>query len=283
MIIANNVTKTFAADNTDDVPANNVLGANFSFDVTNYIYARDNGVTDGYTDNGANLFQAGNFFDIWAAQTLKGVDVRFATGTPVNSEVYARIHKIDPVSGDIVYVGESAVIPLAATQINTNITLLLTNPVQMESGVTYFVMVGSYSPDVRISNAGTSVPQTSFFVDGDDITVQANRYYTTETPWVRLNFDPSLSVTELTSASNLSVYPNPFVGTTEVKFDLKADAKVSAVVTDLSGRTVATVPAATMNAGKHSIAIDGTNFVAGIYNYTLKIGNETITKRIVKK
>ena len=276
-----NVTRTFAADSTDDVPTNNVLGANFSFAVTNHIYARDNGVADGYVDNGTDLFQAGNFFDIWANQTLKGVDVRFATGTPANSDVYARIHKIE--NGSIVWVGESPVVTLAANQINTNITLLLTSPIQMEAGVTYFVMVGTYSPNVKIATAGTSVPQTSFFVDGDDITVQANRYYTTETPWVRLNFDPSLSVEELTSASNLSVYPNPFAGTTEVKFDLKADASVSAVVTDLSGRTVATVPASKMAAGSQTIAIDGTSFQAGIYNVTLTVGNETTTKRIVKK
>ncbi|MNE15692.1 hypothetical protein D3C80_1086110 [compost metagenome] len=87
----------------------------------------------------------------------------------------------------------------------------------------------------------------------------------------------------MTSATNVSVFPNPFVGTTEMKFNLKAEAQVSVVITDVAGRTVATVPAAKMNAGEQTIAIDGTNFVAGIYNYTLKIGNETITKRIVKK
>ncbi len=277
-----NVTRTLTATDVDDVPVNNVLN-NFSFDVTNYIYARDNGVANGYTDNGVDLFQAGNFYDIWADQDVKGVDVRFATGTPVGSEIYARIHKIDPVSGDIVWVGESDVITLTAGQINTNMTIYLGSPLALETGTTYFVMVGCYSPNVKIANAGTSVPQTSFFVDGDDITVQANRYYTTETPWVRLNFDPTLGLNELTSATDVTVYPNPFVGTTEIKFNLKADAQVSAVVTDLAGRTVATIPAAKMNAGEQSISIDGTNFVAGIYNYTLNVGGETITKRIVKK
>ncbi|MNY26950.1 hypothetical protein D3C86_1608240 [compost metagenome] len=87
----------------------------------------------------------------------------------------------------------------------------------------------------------------------------------------------------MTSASNLSVYPNPFVGTTEVKFDLKADAKVSAVVTDLSGRTVATIPASQMAAGSQTIAINGDSFKSGIYNVTLTVGSETTTKRIVKK
>lgn len=277
-----NVARTLTASNADDVPTNNVLG-NFAFDVTNYIYARDNGVANGYTDNGTDLFQAGNFYDIWTNQSVKGVDVRFATGTPVGSDIYARIHKIDPGTGDIVYVGESPVVTLTAAQINTNFTIYLGTPLALEAGTTYFVMVGSFSPSVRIANAGTSVPQTSFFVDGDDITIQANRFYTTETPWVRLNFDPSLSLEELTSATDVTVYPNPFVGTTEIKFNLKADAQVSVVITDVAGRTVATVPAAKMNAGEQSVSIDGTNFVAGIYNYSLTVGNETITRRIVKK
>lgn len=275
-----NVARTLTATEVDDVPTNNVLG-NFSFDVTNYIYARDNGVANGYTDNGTNPFEIGNFYDIWANQTVKGIDVRFATGTPVGSEVYVKIYKSD--ASGIVWVGESPSVTLTAAQINTNLTIYLGTPIALEAGVTYFVMAATYSPNVRVANAGTSVPQTSFFVDGDDITVQANRFYTTETPWVRLNFDPSLGLEELTSATDVTVYPNPFVGTTEIKFNLKGDSKVSVVITDVAGRTVATVPATNMNAGEQSISIDGTNFVAGIYNYTLTVGNETITKRIVKK
>jgi hypothetical protein len=275
-----NVARTLTATDVDDVPTNNVL-SNFSFDVTNYIYARDNGVANGYTDNVADPFEVGNLYDIWANQTVKGIDVRFATGTPVGSEVYVKIYKSD-VSG-IVWVGESPSITLTAGQINTNLTIYLGTPLALEAGSTYFVMAATYSPNVKVANAGTSVPQTSFFIDGDDITNQNTRFYTTETPWVRLNFDPSLGLEELTSATDVTVYPNPFVGTTEIKFNLKGDSQVSVVITDVAGRTVATVPATNMSAGEQSVSIDGTNFVAGIYNYTLTVGNETITKRIVKK
>lgn len=275
-----NVARTLTATDADDVPTNNVLG-NFAFDVTNYIYARDNNVPDGYTTNNADLFETGNLYDIWNDQVVKGVDVRFATGTPVGSEVYAKIYKSDATG--ILWVGESPVVTLTAGQINTNLTIYLGTPVQLDAGTTYFVMVGSFTPDVKVANGGASVAQTSFFVDGNDLTVQTDRFYQLETPMVRLNFNPTLSLEELTSASNLSVYPNPFVGTTEVKFDLKADASVSAIVTDLSGRTVATVPASQMAAGSQTIAIDGASFQAGIYNVTLKVGNETTTRRIVKK
>lgn len=276
-----NVARTLTATNTDDVPTNNVL-TNFSFDVTNYIYARDNNVANGYTTNQADPFETGNLYDIWNAQTLKGVDVRFATGTPVGSEIYARIYKNDPNATDPVWAGESPSITLTASQINTNLTIYLGTPIALEANTTYFVMVGTYSPDVKIANAGTSAPQTSFLLDGNDI-ANSTLYYQTETPMIRMNFDPSLGLEELTSATDVTVYPNPFVGTTEIKFNLKGDSKVSVVITDVAGRTVATVPATNMNAGEQSISIDGTNFVAGIYNYTLTVGNETITKRIVKK
>jgi len=276
-----NVARTLTATNTDDVPTNNAL-SNFTFDVTNYIYARDNGVANGYTTNSADPFETGNLFDIWTAQTVKGVDVRFATGTPVGSEIYARIYKNDATATDPVWAGESPVITLTAGQINTNLTIYLGTPIALEANTTYFVMIGSYTPDVKVANAGFSPDQTSFLLDGNDI-ANSTLYYQNETPWVRLNFDPTLSLEELTSATDVTVYPNPFVGTTEIKFNLKADAQVSVVITDVAGRTVATVPAAKMNAGQQSVSIDGTNFVAGIYNYTLTVGNETITKRIVKK
>lgn len=278
-----NVTPTLMTTETDDVPTNNAI-APYSFAVTNYIYARDNGVASGYTSNATDPFETGNFFDIFADQTLKGVDVRLATGTPTGAsaiEFYVRIYQID-INGDLVYVTESPQIMATAAMLNSNYTVYLGSPIQLTAGTTYLVMVGSYSAGLRVANAGTSYDQTSFLLDGNDIDL-SSLYYQTSTPWVRLNFDPSLGVEELTSATGINVYPNPFSTETAINFTLKNDAEVSVVVTDLAGRVVSTVPATSMNAGEQTINIDGTSFVAGVYNYTLQIGNEVITKRIVKK
>lgn len=276
-----NVARSLTADDADDVPSNNPL-TNFTFKVTNHIYARDNDVPDGYSSNQQDPFEVGNFFDIWTPQTLKGLDVRFDAETPVTSQVYIKLYKIVPGQAKPVYVMESADIELTAAQINTNLTILFNSPVALTANTTYLAMVGTYSPDVTVANAGYSPDQTSFLLDGIDMQT-ATLYYQNETPMVRMNFDPTLAVTELTSATEVSVFPNPFVGTTEIKFNLKADSQVSVVITDLAGRTVASIPASSMNAGEQTISIDGSSFVAGIYNYTLKVGNETITKRIVKK
>ncbi|MCC6702571.1 MAG: T9SS type A sorting domain-containing protein [Fluviicola sp.] len=276
-----NVTRSFTSTETDDIPANNAL-ANYSFAVTDFIYARDNSVYAGYTDNQTDGFEAGNFYDIFAEYDLEGVNTRFATGTPLGSEVYARIYSID-ANGDLILEAESDLVALVAGNLNSNYFIPFSTPLTLVPG-TYMAMVGTYDPNVRIANAGTTDPQTSFFLDGNDITVSANLFYTTDVPVVRLNFDPSMiSVDEIAEFTNLNVAPNPFNNETAIKFDLKAAAEVSVEVTDLAGRVVFSAPATQMNEGTQTIAIDGAAFGAGVYNATLKVGNSVTTKRIVKK
>lgn len=276
-----NVTRSITSTETDDIPANNTL-ANYSFDVTNFIYARDNSVYSGYTDNQANGFEAGNFFDIYTDYDLEGINTRFASGTPLQSEVYARIYSLD-ANGDFVLIDETDLVALVSGNLNSDYFIPFNTPVTLSPG-TYLAMVGTYDPDVKIANAGTTDPQTSFFLDGNDITVSSDLYYTTDVPVVRLNFDPSMiSVDEIAEFTNLNVAPNPFNNETAIKFDLKAASEVSVEVTDLAGRVVFSAPATQMNEGTQTIAIDGAAFGAGVYNATLKVGNSVTTKRIVKK
>lgn len=275
-----NVSRSITSTEVDDIPTNNTL-ANYSFAVTDYVYARDNSVYSGYQDNQTDPFETGNFFDIWANQDLKGINVRFATGTPVGSEVYARLYSID-VNGDFQIEAESDLMTLASSNINNNYVFYLGTTVSLVPG-TYLAMVGTYDPSVHIANAGTTDPQTSFFLDGNDISDNTKLFYTTDVPVVRLNFDPTLSVNEIEEFTNLNVAPNPFNNETAISFNLKAATEVSVEVTDLAGRVVYSAPATQMNEGTQTIAIDGAAFGAGVYNATLKVGNSVTTKRIVKK
>lgn len=72
-------TRTLTSTEVDEVPVNNTL-PNLSFDVTNYIYARDNGVIVGSSSNGVNGHETGNLFDIFTDQTLRGISVRLRGG-----------------------------------------------------------------------------------------------------------------------------------------------------------------------------------------------------------
>jgi hypothetical protein len=153
----------------------------------------------------------------------------------------------------------------------------------LTAGVTYLVVAGSYDTGLRIANGGYAPDQTSFLLDGNDIAV-STLYYQNDVPMVRLNFDPTLSAAEIADvATNVLASPNPFNNETNVSFNLKNTAEVSLVVTDLAGRVVYSAAPATMNAGEQVIAIDGSSFGAGMYNYTLTIEGKSITNRIVKK
>jgi len=275
------VDRSLTMTETDDVPLNNPI-SDFTFTVNDYIYARDNNTPNGYTTN-ATSFETGSYYDIYADQTVRGVNVRVANGSPANIEVYVSIY--DASSGaDFVYVGGSDPIAVPAGNMNnSNLVFLLNDPVQLSAGVTYLVVAGSYETGLRIANGGFAPDQTAFLLDGNDIDV-STLYYQNDVPMVRLNFDPTLSAAEIADvATNVLASPNPFNNETNVSFNLKNAAEVSLVVTDLAGRTVFTSTPAAMNAGEQVIAIDGSAFGAGMYNYTLTIEGKSITNRIVKK
>jgi hypothetical protein len=173
-------------------------------------------------------------------------------------------------------------------------TIYLNDPVQVEADEIYAVLACSYvgadnTGGIPIMFAGMQIAGNTVGADdasfdglislaSDDLTPNV-----VEAPVVRIDFVDYTGIDEIANATDVVVAPNPFSNETAVNFTLKADAEVSVVVTDLAGRTVLTVPAAQMAAGNQSVAIDGTAFTAGVYNYTLTVGGNSVTKRIVKK
>jgi len=85
-----------------------------------------------------------------------------------------------------------------------------------------------------------------------------------------LGLQPQLAVME--------GYPNPFVGSTTLRFDLKANANLSIVVTDMVGRRVATVSGAkNYRAGEHEVTWrPGSEVAPGQYIATLYSGATAI-------
>ncbi len=76
-------------------------------------------------------------------------------------------------------------------------------------------------------------------------------------------------------------YPNPFVGSTEISYDLAQSNDVLVELTDMTGRVVMSIDEGTQAAGSHSVTIHAESLDAGVYFYTLKAGQFTQTKRMV--
>jgi len=273
-------TVTNNTEIADEVATNNTI-ADLTFGVTNYIYARDNNVFAGTTSNGTDGFEVGNLFDIWADQTLKGISVRLAggtSGTTVGTEVYAKIYSID-AAGDFAFLEETAPLTVASNNLNTVLNMVLLNPTNLVAGETYLAVVGSFDGGLRVSNAGTSDEQTSFFKD----LATDTWFFTTSTAVVRLNFDPILSVNENTlQVADAVIYPNPTSSISTVEFNLVNASEVTISITDLSGKIVSERNLGQLNAGANATEINTSSFNAGIYYVTVSSNGSSVTKKLIK-
>jgi hypothetical protein len=275
------ITRTITADSTDDIPANNAI-ANIDFTVTDFIYARDKGTPSGSTSNGTDGFEVGNLFDIFQDQTLKAINVRLpggASGATVGTEIFVKVYSVDPTTGDFLFESESAPLTLAANNLGTNLVMELEPFIDVFAGTTYLAVVGAYSAGLRVSNAGQSEPQTSFFLDLADNTW----YYTTSTPMVRMNFDPILSVTEQNELSHAVIMPNPTQGNATLRFDLQNASDLTYTVTDVAGKIMQTTSLNSLAAGSHELGINAESWAAGIYTVAIETNGTTLTKKFVKR
>lgn len=287
-----------------NVTSNNTLvntgndALTYNFEVTDYTLAVD-GFTNAASINSSFIGWAsgtgdpsiGNYIQIFQNAEVQSVKIGIANvsasqQTPyIGNQFFGTIYQYNSVTDAFDFYAQTTPVDLTAAHFGTIVTAYFDSYQNLTPGL-YLVVAGFFKgAKVPIAMAGF-VPQGQ--VAGFDGTTQyglagnESYYSQVEAPVVRLGFNDGLSVKESSFTSSVNVYPNPFVGTTEIEVGLKNAASVSAIVTDVAGRTVATIPAANLNAGNHTISINGNNFQAGIYNVTLTVGGETITKRIVK-
>lgn len=200
--LPNHIDYQVYSDNADANPLDN--SETLIFNVTDYIYARDNGTADGTNWNSGEAFEVGNAFDIFTSSTLYSIDVTThgaCGGAPI---IYGALYQIDQSTGNFVLIEVTDDYYLDPSEFGSEITLPLLTPQTLTPFEGYIVVVGTYgdggaSNDLVVATAGTSDPQTSYFFDGTD----QNWYYTTKTPMVRMNFEPTPIVSFISSSANV--------------------------------------------------------------------------------
>ncbi|MEP7234110.1 MAG: T9SS type A sorting domain-containing protein [Ignavibacteriota bacterium] len=75
--------------------------------------------------------------------------------------------------------------------------------------------------------------------------------------------------------------PNPFNPKTTINFRLIKATNVIVDIYDIIGRQIATLFDGKLSAGKHSLDIDATNWLGGIYFYKVKTAKTIVTKKMV--
>ena len=276
-------TVSFLSDMTatDDNMLDNALAPSVTFAVTDHTYARDSGTKTGTTDNGGLAFEVGNIFDIFTTQTVYSVDITLNSTTTTGAIVKARIY--DATSGNFDenndLLGESDDHVVVASDKGVNLSLEIPGGLLLSAGTSYLAVIhadGGPATDIVLQTAGTSVPQTCYYQD-ETLTW----FYTTLTPKIRLNFQNTAGLNDLTNTSSLLVYPNPAASQANVSFSLKNETEVLVSLTDITGKTVFTNNLGALTAGSHKTTINTDVLSNGVYMVNFVANGVVSTQKLI--
>src|SRR5690606_10618153 len=104
-------------------------------------------------------------------------------------------------------------------------------------------------------------------------------FYTQSTPMVRLNFDPTSSVNELSSTTSFSVYPNPSNGVFNISLDAQKAEQLTLTVNNIVGQTVLTKQVRVAGKTNETISLEG--YDKGIYFLTIDNNKEKQTVKLI--
>lgn len=301
----NNFTYTLSSNNTLDVTGDDT--GVVPFEVTNNVFAADsyNGTAASFGSsftgwqNGTGDPEIGTYYEIFANQDLHAIQIGIGS-VPVASQaaingqtIMAKIYEVDLAGGGDPFIIDATVEHVMVSGDYGNlIKLYFTAPVALEAGKLYLVTASTLLntdpniPNIPVAFSGNVIAGNVAGKDGDTfIGLAADDILgnVVQCPVVRMDFTDYSGINELESQFNVNAYPNPFNASTEVAFELKNESTVSITVSDITGREVLNLGSTNYTAGKHTVAINGADLNAGVYNYSIKIGNSVITKRIVKK
>lgn len=270
-----NLSATSAA--TDAAPANNAITSAATIAVNDYVYARDNGTIASGSYNAGLSFEVGNIFDMVTTADLTAINVVINSVAVAGAQMFVKLYSIDPATGDFIYVDESNPYTLTTANLGQTVSLPFINgAATLNAGESYLVVAGSLgdggaSNDLVVGTAGVSEAQTSFYLDE-----AGTWFYTTSTPMVRMNFDPSASINEVENAFGLNVYPNPASDVINVTLNKEVTATINVV--DVTGKVVKT---STINGTTTSINTAGLS--SGVYYVNITDGTSVSTEKVVIK
>ncbi len=99
--------------------------------------------------------------------------------------------------------------------------------------------------------------------------------------WTAVTLDP-LGVTSI-SNEKLTLFqntPNPATDLVNIKYNLKSNAPVSFVITDVTGKTMMTESLGNKMAGTNTYTVNTSSLSAGVYFYTIQAGGFNATRKM---
>ena len=281
------VTYSVTSGQVDNNPADNE--GTSSFDVDEFSYGRDLGTVAGFeegTGDAADPYELCNGFHIANSTDLMSIDVALRSG---GTGTLGLLVRGTLRAGDLTtLIAETEEHEIINADLNGAggdkfISLLFDVPQLLDANSDYVVCIEHFGGGVlRTGTNGVSEEQSSFiYYEGQN---GLDWYYTTTTPMVRMNFDPSIGISEGDRANGLGLgqnLPNPADQSTTVVFDMERSGPATLELRDLSGKLVRTMNLGNRSAGAHRITVDTADLMDGVYFYTLQVGNDRLSKRML--
>jgi len=275
---------------TDATTTNNTQSENF--EVTPNIYGHNFPIT-GTTSFGFTTVDAeigmGNLYEINANQQLNGINVQFATGTTVSTEVRCELWEVvDGIQGTMNFITDVTYTVPSPLNTATPTTIAFSSPGQMEAGKLYMVILKTYQDatnKLRIRSSVKGDDDFSTIGYGPFATGGAVNYFSGwgKAPYISLNFDPTIGINETTTEiSGVSIYPNPSSSSVDLEMNIATPSEVSIQVTDLSGKVIATQNLGFLPLGKNQTTIQSASFNNGLYYVTISSNGTSVTKKFIK-
>lgn len=284
---------TLTSENEDSDPSNN--NANTAFEITEYIWSpissfnSNNAITLSGAGPEFNSYKVGQSFFVQNEQELTGIDIGIFRITPFTEpqSFIIQLYEVDPSTGrpseEFITIEDY----LMENSHNNNqyLTIELTDPVQLQPGVTYVASVGYEDIDRRF---GFNIVEdgdldVGTWVYGPFGANEAVNWWVgwDWSPAIRLNFDPTVGIEEtIENTHPLNVSPNPAANNIRISTDLVKAEPYSIVMFDMNGRTVYSQ---SFNAAgthiKESISLEG--FADGVYSLQLITDSAISTTKIV--
>jgi hypothetical protein len=268
----------------DAVPANNEASFTISRDAT--LYARDNGTATGSISGLQGMeeeeLKIGNLYEIFDDVELVQIQVRLvnqtaAVGQVINAEIYV----FNPNTTEFDYGATTVDHTIVSGDLSTFVSLDIDNgSFPATAGDVLLVVAhnfGGTSPVAFGYAQNTALGTVMGFQESGDL-------YNLSDPnaiMIRLVDEASAGVEENALESNLSVFPNPASDVATVTFEVAGAENATVNVTDLAGKTVATVAVSSLLTGKNSVEINTTEMAAGVYTVALEVNGTVATKKLV--
>ncbi len=284
-----NVEMTISMDAEDENADND--NANASFEVTEFLYGRDNGVySSGFPATTYNQeFSFANGYQFFNETTIYAIDVMMIAGEN-GADIQAHVLDggLDIVASSEEFIMSPAVID--NTPDDGNIlwtTIRLSQPYTVPANSFFLASIQNFGGQgVRLGRSVPAPAQTCFVYGFFGTQGALDWYFTTTTGMLRFNLDPDAQtgVQEVVARNNFLLFqnmPNPANATTRIRYELAQNDRVSFEVMDLTGKRVKADDFGMQVAGEHQFDLNIADLAPGLYTYTLTVGNERATRKMI--